>query len=290
MTIESNEYKSAGAFRQALEDRLKNRALNGGMPLDRLRRRVSFDRFLVRIFCKSTQESHWILLKGGYALELRFQGIARSTKDIDLTLPNVKNTDENTIRIMLQTKAKQDRSDWFVFYIGTPMMELKQTRYAGWRYPVETRVANRIFSKFHLDVSIGDSVISEPEWKRGEDILAFAGIEPADIAVIPVEQHFAEKLHAYSYPRDKRYFSRIRDLVDLVLLIEYGIPNKELLLGTIKATFTQRKTHCIPMSLEYPPSGLENTYAELAEDYGVTRKTMVEAYTFSLEYWKELRE
>lgn len=51
--------------------------------------------------------------------------------------------------------------------------------------------------------------------------------------MLPVEQHFAEKIHVYSYPREKRPFSRIRDLVDLVLIIEQGLPDKKLVISAI---------------------------------------------------------
>jgi hypothetical protein len=53
--------------------------------LNRLRRQVSFDRLLARLFRE--EPLPWAL-KGGYALELRFKS-ARSTVDIDLTVQRV---------------------------------------------------------------------------------------------------------------------------------------------------------------------------------------------------------
>lgn len=289
MAIDSKKYENANAFRRALEDRLKNIAREQAMPLDRLRRRITFDRFLARLFNKSNTKPQW-LLKGGYALEFRFHNIARTTKDVDFSIPNINNADENTIRALLQNEAKKDLSDWFVFYIGVPMKEFDQAVYGGWRYPVEARVANRIFTKFHIDVGIGDVVISEAEWKKGDDVLQFAGIEPAYAAMLPTEQHFAEKIHAYSYPRDKRPFSRMRDLVDLVLLIEQGLPDKKMVLSAVKATFKRRDTHDIPEMLEIPPETLGGSYEQLAEDCGVTKKTMAEAFSFVQDYWSGIRK
>ena len=77
-------YKSPAAFRRALEDRLKNLSLQETIPLDRLRKRVAFDRLLARLFRLSNPP--W-LLKGGYAIEFRLQNLARATKDIDLSIP-----------------------------------------------------------------------------------------------------------------------------------------------------------------------------------------------------------
>ena len=108
------------------------------------------------------------------------------------------------------------------------------------------------------------------------------------MAVLPVEQHFAEKIHAYSYPREKRPFSRIRDLVDLVILIEQGLPDKGLVQSAVEATFNRRNMHDIPKELEMPPAALEGTYADMARDCGVEKKTMKEAFALLREYWKDL--
>lgn len=168
------------------------------------------------------------------------------------------------------------------------MKEFDQAVYGGWRYPVEARVANRVFTKFHIDIGIGDAVISEAEWKKSDNILEFAGIMPVSVAMLPVEQHFAEKMHAYSYPREKRPFSRIRDLVDLVLLIEQGLPDKKLMMSAVKATFDRRNTHTIPMTLEPPPDILADSYAKMAQDCGVTKKSISEAFSYVQNYWEGL--
>lgn len=73
------------------------------VDLNRLRRQVAFDRLLARLFLE--EPPPWVL-KGGYALELRFKA-ARSTVDIDLTVQRVSvsaGDDQNQIvRDMLQT-------------------------------------------------------------------------------------------------------------------------------------------------------------------------------------------
>ena len=78
------KYATPQAFERALSDRLKRQAAEQGVELDRLRKRVAFERFLARLFGRTS--SRWVF-KGGYALELRLGGKARATKDIDLDLP-----------------------------------------------------------------------------------------------------------------------------------------------------------------------------------------------------------
>src|SRR5689334_19788899 len=98
-------YATAGAFRTALEDRLKSASSVERTDISRLRRQVSFDRLLARLFSKITVP--WVL-KGGYALELRFKS-ARSTVDIDLALESVSQPefgvqdDNQIVREMLQS-------------------------------------------------------------------------------------------------------------------------------------------------------------------------------------------
>lgn len=81
----AKSYKTAGAFRAALETRLQTRARAQGTDLQRLRRQVAFDRFLARLFSRGPKATYPWVLKGGYAMELRMHS-ARTTKDIDLTL------------------------------------------------------------------------------------------------------------------------------------------------------------------------------------------------------------
>ena len=76
-------YQSGTAFRRALENRLRTKSVQSGTPLVRLRKMVSFERFLARLL--HHQPEQWII-KGGFALQLRMGDRARATKDIDLLM------------------------------------------------------------------------------------------------------------------------------------------------------------------------------------------------------------
>jgi hypothetical protein len=115
----SHRYATATAFRIALEARLKSLAQAEGSDLQRLRRQVSFDRLLARLFSESN--APW-LLKGGYAMELRLRS-ARTTKDIDLSLPGEVGRKGDVLE-RLQDRAATDMGDYFTFAIGLPQMDL----------------------------------------------------------------------------------------------------------------------------------------------------------------------
>ncbi len=77
----STSIKTTADFRKELEANLRANSMKTGEDINRLRRKVAFDRLLARIF---TQEPSFFALKGGYGMELRISQ-ARATKDMDLT-------------------------------------------------------------------------------------------------------------------------------------------------------------------------------------------------------------
>ena len=87
---------------------------------------------------------------------------------------------------------------------------------------------------------------------EGRDWLGFAGIARPSLYMIPREQQFAEKLHAYTLPRKGAVNSRVRDLVDMVLLIRSATMARNKVTEAIRVTFERRKTHSLPSTLPVP--------------------------------------
>ena len=269
MMATARTYATAGAFRRALEERLKNLSRAEQVDINRLRRQVAFDRLLARLF--QNDATPWAL-KGGYALELRFKA-ARSTIDIDLTLQRVVATAEagdavRAIREMLQAAADASLDDWFQYTIGPSVMDLTAAPYGGARYSVETRMDGRIFAKFHLDAGIGDVVIQPLEIVECPDWLGFAGIKQPCVRMISREQQYAEKIHAYTFPR-KSPNSRVKDLVDLALLAGDNRLDREMALRALRLTFERRSTHALPANLDAPPEEWQTPFQTLAEECGL---------------------
>ena len=263
-------YSTAGAFRRALEERLKRTSQADQIDVNRLRRQLSFDRLLARLFQR--EPAPWVL-KGGYALELRFKA-ARSTVDIDLTLQRAvavtaeTNDVNQVVREMLQIAAATPLGDWFEYSIGPPVMDLAAAPYGGARYPVEARMDARVFARFHLDAGIGDVVMQPVEIIDCRDWLGFAGIARSRVQMIAREQQFAEKIHAYTLPRNTPN-SRVKDLVDLALLIEAGGLDRQLILEALRLTFERRGTHRWPAALAAPPVDWQPPFNALAEECGL---------------------
>ncbi len=275
--LKVHSYNTATAFRRALEDRLASIAREENVDLQRIRRQVAFDRLLARLFTEGNPP--WIL-KGAYALELKLHA-ARTTRDIDLGLARLSLGEDagpvaDALLKILQTAAANDLGDFFVFLIGEPVLDLDAAPYGGSRYPVDSLLAGRIFARFHLDVGIGDAEGEPPEIVAPRDWLAFAGISAPSLPSISREEHFAQKLHAYTLPREGQPNSRVKDLIDLVLLIESGDLDADRLRNAVRETFERRATHQLPPGLVPPPAFWKPVFQRLSEQCGISTDIVIQ--------------
>ena len=238
------------------------------VDLQRLRRKVAFDRLLARFFVNGSNT--W-LLKGGYALEIRFAH-ARATKDIDLTIPIqlYASSESEHLMIMLQEASHIELGDYFTFAFRPAIQELDGAPEGGFRFPVEAIMDGRPFVKFHIDIGIGDILVEPVEKIIGEDWLEFADISPATIYAISKEQQFAEKLHAYTLPRTNRFNTRVKDLVDMLLLILEGSVSGIVVKENLSKVFHRRNTHSLPATLPLPPDGWDVKFDLLAKECGMS--------------------
>lgn len=258
------KYESPEAFRAALEQRLKNEAEASGVALLRLRKRVAFERLLARL--SSTPTRDW-MLKGAFALELRLGLRTRATKDIDLALP--AGADDATE--YLNAAAALDLGDYFQFEVRrTPALDTA-TETRAIRFTFRTDLAGRRFEQFPVDIALSDSSSIETERLLVPNSLEFAGLSLPAIPVVELEQHVAEKLHAYTgtYGPDGRESTRVKDLVDIVLIAEMTELDVSKLAASLRATFDERASQPLPQSVPTPPDSWARPYAQLAREVGL---------------------
>jgi Nucleotidyl transferase AbiEii toxin, Type IV TA system len=230
--------------------------------LARDRKRVAFDRLLARLL--AVANGQW-LLKGGFALDLRLTTRARSTKDIDVEWHAGK---EGLLDALLDA-ASHDSGDFFAFAIeraGAPEDRLGGSH----RFRISAFLAGRPFETFLLDVGFRADDALEAEILRGWDLLDFAGVEPIEVDVVPLERQVAEKLHAYTRTYEGgRKSTRPKDLVDLALIAELSHLDAATLRREIDTIFALRDTHSIPKALLPPPAEWTTPFRRLAEEVGV---------------------
>jgi hypothetical protein len=136
------KYRTAAAFRTALEARLKAEK-HDGVGISRLRKRVVFERLL----------DAWVL-KGGFALELRLGGSARTTKDIDIDW----NVDEQEAVELLLDAAALRLDDLFEFSVERSRMD-DDLLGGGQRWSITATLAGREFERMALDIGFATAPV-----------------------------------------------------------------------------------------------------------------------------------
>jgi hypothetical protein len=254
-------YKSPEDFKQALEQRLRASSKTG-LELERRRQLLVYDRFLARIM-QVMQDT--VILKGGLVLELRL-GRARTTKDIDLRLVG----SPREVLERLQYSGRLDLGDFLAFEVQPdphhPDIQNDGMPYGGRRFRTKARLAGKLYGRpFGVDVGFADPILGDPDIVVARNILEFAGIQPPTLLLYPVETHIAEKLHAYTIPREREN-SRVRDLPDLALLGKVRPIKATSLRQAFQQTFEFRKTHPVPNSLPDPPASWAGLYERMAQE------------------------
>lgn len=246
----------------ALEERLRQAALSKGPAwLTQQRRLMVFDRLLARLLVAAPER--WIL-KGAVALDFRLGDRARATMDLDLA--HEANAEEATLDLLAAQTV--DLDDFFTFQIERAQ-SLGQAAEGTIRFRVRANLDQRRFEIITLDVGFSDFSYLSPELVEGSDHFEFAGIAPVMAPTIPLEWHVAEKLHAYTRDYGDRPSSRVKDLVDLVLISAMSTFDARGLLHAIERTFIPRGVQEVPGSLPPPPVHWESPYSRLAGDVGL---------------------
>jgi hypothetical protein len=285
----SRVYGSPVALRAALEHRLSVEATARAVDLGRLRRQVAFERMLVRLVADSSSGPEWVL-KGGLALELRLDGRCRSTRDLDLATLDAASDGAAVHRRLVDALAADRAGDGFVFAIAVPRpLTVDRGGRPGWRFPVDTRLAGRTYVKVRLDVvARADEIDGGVENLTFRSALAFAGLPPSvTVRAVDLEQHAAEKLHALTRPYGDRPNTRVKDLVDLVLLIELGLVDAAKLAARVQTVFAVRATHPVPADLPALPAAWHRDYAALVAEVDLGTHTADAGLALVRSLWRD---
>lgn len=279
-------YDSPLALRRALEQRLLNSSKTTGVGLDRLRRRVLFERILARL--QRAQPGQWVL-KGGMALEVRLRDDARLTKDVDLGLRgDVADAADLQERLIDALSIDAD-GDGFELIPATPR-RLREDGggHPSWRVSVEARVAGKMFGGIQLDVSPRPHELHQTEISTLPNSLDFAGIPATMIEIVDVHRHAAEKLHAMLRDFGDFENTRVRDLVDVVILIEHGLLAPGALAEPVNQVWSERGENAPPRVFPTLPESWPDRYERYAADHDVDARTYAAGVALVGRLWHEM--
>jgi len=254
-------YPSPAAFRAAIDTRLRTAARRIGVPVQVVRRQAALERLMARL--AHVAPGRWAL-KGGLALDTRLPDHARASMDMDIDhVLGAAAAREDLLRA-----AADDVEDHFAFAIvGTEDVQEGGRRLAL-RYRFEASVAGVAFELVQVDVTTLAPEVWEVEPAVRPGLLSDVGLGPVEVMLVPLERQVAEKLHAYT----RRYngeSTRVRDLVDLVIIRLFEAVEARRLRDEITRTFAQRATHPVPDEFPAPPTNWARAYAREARAVGI---------------------
>lgn len=212
--------------------------------------RYALERFLYRLG-QSAHADHFVL-KGAMLFNLWYAMPHRPTRDVDLL--GFGSSDLASIAQAFREIVTVTADDGIVFDAASVRVEesRKNAGYAGARVIVSAELA-RARCKTQIDVGFGDAVTPGPVDAVYPVLLAdFAAPR---LRTYPVYTAVAEKLHAMVLLGMTN--SRLKDYLDLSVLLEREVLNPATLATAIAATFTRRGT-ALPTAL---PMGLSDEFA-----------------------------
>jgi predicted nucleotidyltransferase component of viral defense system len=262
-------YATVAAFEAALKTQLAAQR-NEHRTIQDLRKQLAFDRVLARLI--RVAPDAW-LLKGGVALEYRLRR-ARTTVDIDISAQ----VGLDPMIEILAAAASVQLDDYFTLRLGEGSRPTDDVE--TYRFGVAVLFENgRMFEELKIDVGFADPLLAEPEALRAPAMLDFVGIPPITVRAIPIEQHLAEKIHAYTRRYANRPSTRVKDLVDMALLVASSRIRHDVFVLALREVFRGRGTHIVPEVLPSPPANWRAVYARLVNTLPVPQ-TSDEAHRF----------
>jgi hypothetical protein len=177
----------------------------------------------------------WVV-KGGMVLEWRLGGRARATRDLDLVRRGQAVAGPELRERLVDILAADPEDDRFTFEIGPP-----QALDVGFRFSLTANLAGKVFASVRLDVAArSDELLATETLQVPGALPDFDRLPPPQVEVASPAQHFAEKLHALTREHGDRPNTRMRDLVDLLLLIELDLVRAPEVLQVVRHVFESR--------------------------------------------------
>lgn len=235
---------------ESVRSRLKNIAIKEGSDFNAILTRYGLERLLYRI--GESEYSNQFLLKGALLFNLWYDMPHRPTKDIDLL-----GFGDNDLAYIKQTFSKicsisADDGINFLSESVTVDTIKKDGGYTGARVELFGELAKAKI-KIQIDIGYGDAVTPGPIDAHYPVLLN--DLPAPKIRTYPIYTVIAEKLHAIALLGMAN--SRLKDYLDLYVLLSNEQIDSKVLAKAIQATFTRRG-----MSLpEALPIGLTDEFA-----------------------------
>ena len=153
---------------------------------------------------------------------------------------------------------------------------------------VGATLANRNFGTLKLDISPRAHELDATDVVELPNTLAFAGVTTVKIEIVDVHRHAAEKFHGMLKDFGERENTRVRDLADIMLLIEAGLLTPSGLAESVIAVWTERTSAAPPTSFPALPPSWPTRYESLAATNGIEPPSFAEAQQQAAALWAQM--
>ena len=234
----------------SIRARLLNIAKAQGVDFNQILVRFALERILYRM--SRSQHAERFLLKGALLFTLWYDMPHRPTRDADLL--GFGDSDLNSIKQTFHDIASVVVEDGITFDADSVSVEeiRKDAGYAGVRVMISCEIANAR-CKTQIDIGFGDAVTPSPVHAVYPVLLD--DMPAPQLRTYPVYTVIAEKLHAIALLGITN--SRLKDYMDLSVLLDRETLDIHILATAINATFLRRGMQ-IPTG---EPIGLSDEFA-----------------------------
>jgi len=223
------------------------------------------------------------------AMEVRLHDAARLTKDLDLGLREVAVAPEVLRDRLIEALARDDEGDGFVFAVGVPSRMMEDGGgHPTWRVAIDVQLAGRRFGSIKLDVSPRAHELDATDTVTLPNALDFAGFATVDVEVVDVHRHAAEKLHGMLKDFGERENSRVRDLADLMLMLDAELLSPTRLAVVVTDVWTERDAAPPPAAFPELPTSWPQGYDRLAAENEIAPRSFDAAAERAAALWRAM--
>jgi len=226
------KYSNANSFKA----KIKNIAKEKGIPAQQIQQNYLIEQVL-HLIASSKYRSNFIV-KGGYLISNIIGIDKRTTMDLDVTLKNVKLSEENLLKIFNEILIDNNELDGFMFEVDSLSPIRRDDEYGGFEVKINA-VFDTLREVVFIDVTIGDKVTPQEIKYSVKTIFSENEI---NILSYNIETILAEKLESVISRGEGS--TRPRDRYDLytILKLNYDDIDFNLLKSALVNTATKRGT------------------------------------------------
>lgn len=261
--------------------RLQTWAQVHSMDLGLARLRLAYERLLARMDAASPLR--WVV-RGGRAIDLRFDGRARRTVDLDVSVAGTAAVSLVELRQLLREVCQADLGDGWTFALTRLQRSLvKDHGVVGFKAWLAVRSDTRPFGEISLDVSKTYSATIRPEVLSVPGMLADARLR---VALVRPEIQIAEKVHTLTRPHGAKPPARSYDLVDAVALVLAREPDLATLRTAAEETFSARGADSAPRTLPAAPAEWAAAFRIHGQGYGLAHLSTTQGMAILSAVWE----